>query len=50
MLRKWVDVLGFELVLRHKKSAASATERHKPSYRSVTPLRCPTITYVQLSR
>jgi hypothetical protein len=25
MLLKWVDVLGFELVLRHKKSAASAT-------------------------
>jgi ribosome-binding protein aMBF1 (putative translation factor) len=49
MLLKWVDVLGFKLVVRHKKSAASATERHKPSYRSVTPLRCPTITYVQLS-
>jgi predicted transcriptional regulator len=38
MLLKWVDVLGFELVLRHKKSAASATQRHKLSYRSVTPL------------
>jgi ribosome-binding protein aMBF1 (putative translation factor) len=50
MLLKWVDVLGFELVLRHKKSAASATERHKPSYRSVNPFGCPTITYVQLSR
>jgi hypothetical protein len=25
MLLKWVDVLGFELVLRHKKSADSAT-------------------------
>ena len=25
MLLKWVDVLGFELVLRHKKSAAFAT-------------------------
>lgn len=24
-------------------------ERHKPSYRSVTPFRCPTFTYVQLS-
>jgi predicted transcriptional regulator len=23
MLLKWVDVLGYELVLRHKKSAAS---------------------------
>jgi len=38
MLLKWVDVLGFELVLRHKKSATSATERHAPSYRSVIPL------------
>jgi hypothetical protein len=25
MLLKWVDVLGFEIVLRHKKSSASAT-------------------------
>ncbi|MDB5605231.1 MAG: hypothetical protein JWP25_2131 [Bradyrhizobium sp.] len=25
MLLKWVDVLGFELVLRHKKSAATMT-------------------------
>jgi len=25
MLLKWVDVLGFELVLRHKKSAVSAS-------------------------
>ena len=25
MLLKWVDVLGFELVLRHKKSVAAAT-------------------------
>jgi hypothetical protein len=38
MLLKWVDVLGFELALRHKKSATSPTERHKRSYRSVTPL------------
>lgn len=33
-LRKWFGFKG---------------ERHKPSYRSVTPFRCPTFTYVQLS-
>jgi len=38
MLLKCVDVLGFELALPHKKSATSPTERHKRSYRSVTPL------------
>ena len=50
MLLKCVDVLGFELVLRHKKSATSPTERHKRSYRFRDPFRCPTFTYVQLSR
>jgi hypothetical protein len=46
----YVRPIGDSRVKPIAEVVGSKGERHKPSYRSVPPFGCPTITYVQLSR